>query len=57
MENVLDIVIVFTTLVAGFLGWRLGVMRTVVPLVGVRSRCVHRPPTIMVTWPNTCRRA
>ena len=34
MENVLDIVIVFTTLVAGFLGWRLGVMRTVVPLVG-----------------------
>ena len=34
MENVLDISIVFTTLVAGFLGWRLGVMRTVVPLVG-----------------------
>ena len=34
MENVLDIVIVFTALVAGFLGWRLGVIRTVVPLVG-----------------------
>ncbi len=34
MENVLDIVIVFTALVAGFLGWRLGVMRVVVPLVG-----------------------